>query len=326
MKKLFAVLMVIVLLMGCTPAPTVTPNAVKTNKELQNGKPFRHIGPNRQHPVVRTILLGFEDACKDFKVDCVNNAFEGVDFSLMVPQVDIALSQGSSGVIAFVDKAVYESDKRLIAGNFPVVNIHGVVNKEDLPGLMAWISPDAKAYSKEAALAMGEKLGGKGIILVSQGNLNDLENVVNQVFTATLKEKYPDMKVLPVVLEGFDIPAGIAIAEAALQGNPNIAGVFGTTGNSAVVWAKAVEAQSKTGIVIIGMDTVAQNLDLVEAGKVYGVIAQPLYDEEYMAVKLMVDKLQGKEIKYENLLASPLVKKGETAKYYEIVKRVEAQK
>jgi ribose transport system substrate-binding protein len=308
------------------PTPTVAA-AEKTNLELQNGKPFRHIGPNRQHPVVRTILLGFEDACKDFKVECVNNAFEGVDFSLMVPQVDIALSQGSSGVIAFVDKAVYESDKRLIAGGFPVLNIHGVVKKEDLPGLTAWISPDIEQYSKDVALAMGEKLAGKGTVLISQGNLNDLENEVSKIFTATLAEKYPNIKVLPVVLEGFDVPAGIAIAEASLQANPAITGIFGTTGNSAVVWAKALEANGKKPgeVTVIGMDTVAQNLDLVEAGWVYGVVAQPLYDEEYMAVKLMVDKLHGKEVKYDNLLASPLVKKGETQKYYDIVKRVAEQ-
>lgn len=331
MKKiysLFAVLMIIVLIVSCVPSPTPTQAPQPTNRELQAGKPFRHIGPNRSHPVVRTILLGFEDACKDLQVDCVNNAFEGVDFTLMVPQVDIAISQGSSGVIAFVDKAVYESDKRLIDAGIPVMNIHTKVTKEELPGLLGWVAPDADLYAKNAALAMGEKLGGKGTVIVSQGNLNDLENRVTEIFTATMKEKYPEIVVLPPIMEGFDIPAAIAIAEPALLKNPEINGAFGTTGNSAVTWAKALEASGKKPgeVTVIGMDTVRQNLDLVEAGWVYALVSQPLYSEEYKAVEILVANLKGEKVNYDNLLEAPLVKKGETKKYYDIVDRVDAQK
>ena len=304
--------------------PTTSPPAAKTNRDWQAGKPFRHIGPNRSHPVVKSIILGFEDACKDLQVDCVNNAFEGVDFSLMVPQVDIAISQGSSGVIAFVDKAVYESDKRLIAAGIPVMNIHTKVTKEELPGLLGWVAPDADAYAKAAAEAIGEKIGGKGSVIISQGNLNDLENQVSKVFTDAMKAKYPDVKVLAPIIEGFDQPAAIAVAEAALQAHPDVVAAFGTTGNSPVTWAKAAQAQGKKPgeIIIIGMDTVKQNLDLVESGEVYGVIAQPLYDEEYRAVELLLAKIKGEPVSYDNLLKAPLVKKGETAKYYDIVNRV----
>ena len=307
------------------PTPAVT--AEKTNRELQAGKPFRHIGPNRSHPVVRTILLGFEDACKDLEVDCENNAFEGVDFSLMVPQVDIAISQGSSGVIAFVDKAVYESDKKLMAAGIPIMNVHTAVSKEELPGMLGWVAGDAHAYAVACAEAMGEKLNGEGTVIISQLTLNDLENQVNKDFTDTLAAKYPKIKILPTILEGADQPAAIAIAEAALQAHPEITGAFGTTGNSPVTWAKALQAQSKKPgqVVVIGMDTVRQNLDLVESGWVYAVVAQPLYDEEYRAVELLLANLKGQPVSYENKIDAPLVKKGETAKYYSIVDRVDAQ-
>jgi ribose transport system substrate-binding protein len=229
-------------------------------------------------------------------------------------------------VIAFVDKAVYESDKRLIDAGIPAINVHTAVSKEELPGLLGWVAGDAHAYAVACAEAMGEKLKGEGTVIVSQLNLNDLENQVTADFTKTINEKYPKIVVLPTILEGADQPAAIAIAEAALLKNPEISGAFGTTGNSPVTWAKALEAQGKKpgDVIVIGMDTVRQNLDLVESGWVYAVVAQPLYSEEYKAVELLLANLKGETVKYENEIEAPLVKKGETAKYYEIVDRVDA--
>ena len=322
--KFMAVWVICVMaVIGCTPKPSAsgydTPNG-----KLQNGKPIRFIGVNRSHPVVRVITLGFQEACRDLGVVCENNAAEGVDFALFAANADIAIAQGTSGAIPFIDKAVYETDKKLIAAGIPLVNIHGSVNKDELPGVLGWVAADNVAYAKAAAEAIGAKMGGKGIVAVTQGSLNDVENVVNQTFTAYMAEKYPGITVLSPEMEGFDQPAAIAVAAAMLQKEPGITAAFGTTGNSPTTWAKAAESIGKKPgeIIIIGMDYTAENLALIKSKQVYAVVGQPLYEETYKAVELLVAHLQGKEIPYSNVIAAPIITLANVDKYLGYADRV----
>lgn len=306
-------------------------NAIKpveksANQILQGGKPFRFISCNRQHPVVRTMALGFADACKKYGVDCVDNSFDGVDMTNMAAAADIAISQGSSGAIPFVDKAVYESDAKIIKAGIPSVAIHVQVAEGDVPGLMAWVAANSTDYAQRAAVTMGDKMGGKGTIAVTQGSLNDVENEVTRAFTQTIHEKYPDITVLDPQMEGFDSPQAIALAYTILQAHPEVTAAFGTTGGSPTTWAKAAEqAGRKPGeIIIIGMDYTRENLDLVKAGKVYALVGQPLYEETYHAVELLVDHLNGKPVQYVNYYPAPIITAIDVDKYYGYADRVDA--
>lgn len=331
MKKLVLFILFLVVLVGAflvwhvtKPIPVVV--TLSENQKLQNGKPFRFIGPNRQHPVVKTIMLGFMDACKDLQVDCVDNNFDGVDFSLFTPAVDLAIAQGTSGCVGFVDKAVLEADKKLVGAGIPVMAVHSRVDPEMVSGILGWVGADATDYAQRAAVVMGDKLEGKGVVAITQGNLNDLENLVSEVFTATMQEKYPNIKVLKPEMEGFDTPAAISIVSTILQANPKITGVFGTTGNSATVWAKAAEqAGKKPGeIIIVGMDYVRSNLDLVKSGQVYALIGQPLYEEGYRVAELLTNNLNGRTVLYDNIYPAPIIFAKDLDKYYEYADRVDA--
>ena len=333
MRKILAVVVVLAFILSGCAEPTVAPTAVPaptnapTNKDLQKGKPFRFISPNRQHPVVRTMALGFADACKKLDVLCEDDSFEGVDFTKMPPIVDAAIAQGSSGAIPFVDKAVLETDKKIVGAGIPSIAIHTQVDSDMVPGLTGWVAADASAYAKAVAVAMGDKMGGKGVVAITQGDLNDVENKVSEVFTATLKEKYPNIKVIAPTMEGFDQPQAIQNVVALLQAHPEITAAFGTTGYSPVTWAKAAQQSGKKPgeILIVGMDFTSANLDLVDNGEVYAIVAQPLYSEVYHAVELLVDKLNGKPVAYSNVIEAPIVTKGQTAQYRDINKRVDAK-
>jgi len=76
--------------------------------------------------------------------------------------------------------------------------------------------------------------------------------------------------------------------------------------------------------VIISMDYTRPNLDLVKSGKVYGLVAQPLYEEFYNAVELVGAALDGQTVQYRNLLPAPIVLLKDIAKYYEFNDRAEA--
>jgi ribose transport system substrate-binding protein len=322
--SLFLVLAIIALA-TCSATPAAQPASAKSaNQILQNGKPIRFISPNRQHPVVRTMALGFWEACAHFQVDCVDNSFDGVDMSNMVTEGDIAIAQGSSGTVIFVDKTVYETDKKVIAAGIPAVADHVHVLQGDAPGLLAWVAADATDYAQRAAVALGTKLGGKGTVALTQGSLNDVENEVTAAFTKTMAEKFPSIKVLEPQMEGFDPTQAIALCVTILQAHPDVTGAFGTTGGSPTSWAKALEQVGKKPgeVAVIGMDTTLENLDLVKSGEVYALVSQPLYDEVYKAVEILVKHLQGKPVSYDNMDPAPIVTKAELDTYYSIQDRV----
>ena len=336
MKKLLLVLVVLLMVsafvVGCAQTeepvvePTPTVDTRSANQILQDGKPFRFLSCNKQHPVVRTMAAGFWAACKDFEVDCVDNSFDGVDFTLMVPQVDMAINQGSSGVIPFTDKAVLEQDMRLVEAGIPSISIHVAISDEDYPGYLGWVAADSVDYAQRAAIALGEKLEGKGTIAITQGSLNDLENVVSEAFTATINENFPDIVVLEPQVEGFDQPSAISAVTAIVTAHPEITGAFGTTGNSAITWAKALEQLGfeKGAVAIIGMDYTRQNLDLVKDGSVYALVGQPLFEEVYEAVRLLVENMNGKEVPYANIYPAPIITIAELDTYYEYADMVDA--
>lgn len=328
-NKLFVLvlaLLVMALIAGCVATPPVVEDTRSANQILQDGKPFRFLSCNKQHPVVRTMAAGFWDACKDFQVDCVDNSFEFQDWTLMPPQVDIAINQGSSGVIPFTDKAVFEQDMRLVKAGIPSISIHVPISEEEYPGYLAWVAADSVDYAQRAAAILGEKLGGKGTVAVTQGSLNDLENVVSEAFTKAMNEKYPDIVVLEPQVEGFDPPAAISAVTAILVAHPEITGAFGATGNSPLVWAKAVEQQgiAKGSVAIIGMDYTRQNLDLVKDGSVFALVGQPLYEEVYEAVRLLVEKLNGRPVQFDNVYPAPIITIADVDKYYGYADKVDA--
>ena len=69
------------------------------------------------------------------------------------------------------------------------------------------------------------------------------------------------------------------------------------------------------------MDYSEQNLDWVRDDWVYALVGQPLYEETYRAVELMVDLLHGEEIQYANIYPAPLIQKDTIHKYYDYAAR-----
>src|SRR5262249_3241011 len=151
---------------------------------------------------------------------------------------------------------------------------HVLPAEGSVPGLTAATGEDIPAAGASAAVAMGEKLGGKGMVAVTQGASNDTENTMADAFRKTMAAKNPNIKVLDSQMEGFEPSAAEAKAVAILQGNPDVTAAFSTTGNGIQTWSGAARKAGRD-VVTIGMDYIRQNLDIVKAGGAYGIVAQP---------------------------------------------------
>lgn len=311
MKRLILFVMIALVLFGCAPKP----------KE----KVFAFLSPNRQHPVVRTMALGFFEACAALEVTCKDYSYDGVDLSQQAVSTDQIIAAGNvAGVIAFVDKAVNEQNARLVKAGVPIDAIHGVIPEGEVPGLLGWVATDAGDYARRAADFMAERMGGVGVVAITQGNLNDVENMVAAEFTKQMLN-YPGITVLAPEMEGFEVSAAIAKASAILIAHPEITAAFGTTGASPTTWAKAAEqAGYKPGdLVIVGMDYTRPNLDLVKAGWVTALVGQPLYEETYRALEILVAHDRGEPVSYANPYPAPIITIDEIDTYYGYADRVD---
>jgi ribose transport system substrate-binding protein len=74
-------------------------------------------------------------------------------------------------------------------------------------------------------------------------------------------------------------------------------------------------------LVIIGMDYIRANLDLVKSGEVFGIVAQPLYEEGAKTAELAVALAQGKDVPYRNPLPARVVTAAEVGQYYALLEK-----
>jgi len=337
MKKTRLFLMVVLVLAACSTKPEPQPTAViteevlptetsePTNRDLQGGNPFRMVVPNNQHPIVRIMMLGFFEACEDYDVDCVMAGIDYVDISALIARGEECISLGSSGVVYYPDGFLYENMRDIMGSGIPIVGFH-IALDDELEGDIAnsWVAPNSVDYSERVADMMAEKLECKGPIATTFFGPNDIETPAVNAFTARMEELCPGIEGFPPEEEGGEPAAAIAKAAAILTAHPDITGAYSTTGAGSTTWATALRDAGKEpgDVMVVSMDYSEQNLDWLSQGWVYAIVGQPLYEETYRAVELLVDLLHGEEIQFANWYPAPIILAEDVDKYYAYGERV----
>lgn len=274
----------------------------------------------KDHPVHRLMQAGFLDKCKELGYTCEvvgDPSATNWDIPATLPLAEAALSRTKFNAVGVYgpDPAIYSYITKLAKEGLPVVTWHVLPPEGSVEGLKAAAAQDIAAAGTNAAIAIGDKLGGKGTVALTQGASNDTENAMSDAFRKTIAEKYPDIKVLETQMEGFEPSAAEGKAIAILQGNPDVNAAFGTTGNSIQTWSGAARKAGRD-VVIIGMDYIRQNLDLVKSGAAYGIVAQPLYEESAKVAELLGALAKGETVQYMNVLPSKVITAADLDPYY----------
>lgn len=289
----------------------------------QNDINLLWVQPMKDHPVHRLMQQGFLDKCAELGYTCEivgDPSATNWDIPATLPLAEAALSRSDFDAVAVYgpDPAIFAYIAKLAAEGFPIVTWHVLPPEGSVEGLKAAVGEDIPNAGQNAALALGNKLGGKGTIALTQGASNDTENTMSDAFRETIAANFPDIIVLETQMEGFDPSAAEAKAVALLQSNPDIVAAFGTTGNSAQTWSGAARKADRE-ILIIGMDYIRQNLDLVKSGEVYGLVAQPLYEESAQVAVILGELAKGNEVKYLTPLPAPVITAADLEPFYAIL-------
>lgn len=266
---------------------------------------------------------GFDAECKARGMTCDmvgNPSATSYDVAASVALAEAAMAKTKYDVIAVYgpDPAIFSFIEKLGKDGFPVVTWHVLPPEGTVPGLMAATGQDIPGSGAFAAQAMGEALKGTGTVAVTEGSFNETEDAMAKAFKDTMAKDYPNIKVLDPQVEGFDPVAAQAKAVSILQGSPDVVGAFSTTGAGAATWAGAQRTSSRD-LTIIGVDYTRQNLDLVKSGEVYGLVAQPLFEESQKVAELAAGLASGGAVDYLNVLPAPVITSADLDIYYKIL-------
>jgi len=287
------------------------------------GKNILWVQPMRDHPVHRLMQAGFLAKCKELGDNCEvvgNPSATNYDVSGSIPLAEAAMARTKFDAIAVYGPGpeIYPFIGKLGKQGFPVVTWHVLPKEGSVPGLKAATGEDIPVAGANAAMSMGEKMGGKGVVALTQGSSNDTENVMSDSFRKTMAAKFPAIKVLDTQMEGFEPSAAEGKAVAILQGNPDVTAAFSTTGNGVQTWSGAARKAGRQ-LVIVGMDYIRQNLDIVKSGAAYGVVGQPLYEESAKTAELADALANGKTVTYLNPLPASVITAKDLDPYYKML-------
>lgn len=305
--------------MSSPPSPSVAESSEAPATCDLSGKVIAYVGPLKTHPVLQVMAAGFVKGAEGAGLEPKVMLADDADPQKVLTLGKQAISQGVDGIVLQpYDPSLYGLVKEATAAGIPVTLTHFDSPTGQADGASAVFMPDPPQYAAEAAKDIAKTINGAGTVALTQGGFNSTENDVAKVFTETMAQVAPDVKVLKPQEEGFDPAKAISKAVSILQGNPDVVAAFSTTGGGPTTWAGAAKETGRN-IVAIGMDYTRPNLDLVKAGDIHAVVAQPIFEEHEQAAQALADVMCGKSVSYSNKLPSALVTKENVDQFYAIL-------
>ncbi|GFH38377.1 ABC transporter permease/substrate-binding protein [Streptomyces pacificus] len=224
------------------------------------------------NPFFVQIRAGAEAEAKKLGVDLTVTDAQN-DASQQANQLQNFTSGGLASIVVNpVDSdAVGPAVQAANRAGIPVVGVDRGVNDAKTAAL---VSSDNVEGGRLGARALAEKLGGKGTIVILQGQAGTSASRERGAgFTEGLKA-YPGVKVVAKQPADFDRTKGLDVMTNLLQAHPDIDGVFAENDEMALGATKALGSKAGTSVQVVGFDGTPDGLKAVEDGTLYASVAQ----------------------------------------------------
>ncbi|EHD22569.1 MULTISPECIES: ABC transporter substrate-binding protein [Brenneria] len=258
-------------------------------------------------PFYSTMQCGAENAAKEFNVKLSWNGPPDWDISLQQPFIDAALQLNPNAIVlAPTDgNALINQVKNLEAKGTPVITVDAPLN---MPVETQSIQSNHYLGGVAAAKAMSEIAGTTGAFLAvgMRPGLPDIDARVKG-FVDTYGKEFPNAKLLPVIYPETSSTKAAQQVAAALQGNPDLKGIYVTHSAAATGASSAIIEAGKRGTVkLISFDGDPQQIRDLKDGIYDALIIQQPYDMGYQAVKLAAQlvrkQINRDAVPHDNLL------------------------
>ncbi|WP_405736824.1 substrate-binding domain-containing protein [Streptomyces sp. NBC_00028] len=265
------------------------------------------------NPFFVQIRAGAQAEAKKLGVDLTVTDAQN-DASQQANQLENFTSSGLGTIIvnAVDSDAVTPAAKAVNKAGIPLVAVDRAVNNADTAALVA---SDNVAGGKLAAKDLAEKLGGKGKIVVLQGQAGTSASRERGAgFTEGLKA-YPGIEVVAKQPADWDRTKGLDVMTNLLQANPDIDGVFAENDEMALGTIKALGSKAGKSVQVIGFDGTEDGLNAVKAGTLYASVAQQPAELGRIAVQNAVKVAEGDKVEKSVMVPVKVVTKENVADF-----------
>lgn len=246
------------------------------------------------NPFFVQIRAGAEAEAKKLGVDLTVTDAQN-DASQQANQLQNFTSEGVDSIVVNpVDSdAAGPSVRAANKAGIPVVGVDRGVNKADTAALVASDNVEGGALG---AKALAEKLGGRGTIVILQGQAGTSASRERGTGFAEGLKAYPGIKVVAKQPADFDRTKGLDVMTNLLQAHPDIDGVFAENDEMALGAIKALGDRAGKDVQVVGFDGTPDGLKAVEAGTLYASVAQQPKQLGKIAVDNAVRAAEGKKV------------------------------
>ena len=326
-KTLVCILALVLALMMAVPAFAAEP--IMDPKDARVGV----ILYPSSNTTIQVMIHGFMETAENLGMKTLYIGGDTSDSAAVEQMIDSAIAQYddlTAVCLNISSETRWAMAKKFADAGIYVICCWSSLNEEDIKAsgidpkyILGYHATPAYDYGYEAGVHMGEAVGGKGTVAITQNQFMWNENEAARGFTEAIHEHYPEMKVLDPQLEGAEVTNGIAVITSIIQANfGELVGAFGLTGTSAQTWSTAAADLGWEGYVI-GMDATSANLDILEEGGVGALVAQPMYGAYSDCAKHIYDFLSGVEVPFENWVECPTITAEQAPEYRDILNGVD---
>lgn len=202
----------------------------------------------------------------------------------------------SGVVLAPIDStALVPQVERLYAKKIPCVIIDSGI---DTDKYVSFIATDNYKGGVMAARRMGEILNGKGKVIVvkySPGSASTTKR--ENGFINTIEKEFPEIEIVDAKYGMDTVETALQATEDLLMKNPELDGLYACNESTSIGALRALQSQGRAGRVkMIGFDSAELLIEGIKAGVVDSFVLQNPYKMGYEGVRIMVAKLDGKEV------------------------------
>ncbi|MGW7261662.1 ABC transporter permease/substrate-binding protein [Streptomyces sp. NPDC054834] len=189
--------------------------------------------------------------------------------------------------------AASNSVKAADQAKIPVIAVDRGVNKASVDALVA---SDNVAGGELAGRTIAEKLGGKGKIVILQGQAGTSAARERAEGFAKGLKAYPGIQVLAQQPADFDRTKGLDVMSNLLQAHPDVQGVIAANDEMALGAVKALGSKAGKSVQVVGFDGTPDGLTAVKNGTLYASVAQQPTQLGKIAVDNALRAVQGKKV------------------------------
>ncbi|WP_327717218.1 substrate-binding domain-containing protein [Streptomyces sp. NBC_00490] len=246
------------------------------------------------NPFFVSIRSGAQAEAKKLGVDLTVTDAQN-DASQQANQLENFTSSGLGTIIVNpVDSdAVTPAAKAVNKADIPLVAVDRAVNNATTAALVA---SDNTTGGKLAAKSLAEKLGGKGKIVILQGQAGTSASRERGAGFAEGLKAYPGIEVVAKQPADWDRTKGLDVMTNLLQANPDVSGVFAENDEMALGAIKALGSKAGKSVQVIGFDGTDNGLKAVKAGTLYASVAQQPSELGRIAVRNAVKAAEGEKV------------------------------